>query len=96
MGLSTQNVNLGLAYYGHTFTLSSSSCTTPGCAASGSGNAGPCSQSAGTLINAEIDTIIAENNLTPVLDKTAAIKYITWDSNQWCVYIFSIYLLRRC
>ncbi|KAJ9205070.1 CAZyme family GH18 [Paecilomyces variotii] len=85
-GISPGNVTLGLAYYGHTFTLSSSSCTKPGCAASGAGTAGPCSNSAGTLINAEIDTIISQNNLKPVLDKTAAIKYITWGDKQWASY----------
>lgn len=84
-GLSPGNVTLGLAYYGHSFTLTSSSCTKPGCAASGAGKAGPCSKAAGTLIDAEIDTIISQNKLKPVLDKTAAIKYITWGDKQWYV-----------
>ncbi|GAD92334.1 succinate-semialdehyde dehydrogenase, putative [Paecilomyces variotii No. 5] len=85
-GLSPGNVTLGLAYYGHTFTLTSNSCTKPGCAASGPGKAGSCSKAAGTLIDAEIDAIISQNNLKPVLEKTAAVKYITWGDKQWASY----------
>jgi chitinase len=34
----------------------------------------------------EIENIITTNSLTPVWDKTAAVKWITWDSNQWVSY----------
>jgi chitinase len=34
----------------------------------------------------EIENIIKTNGLIPVWDKTAAVKWITWDSNQWVSY----------
>jgi chitinase len=37
-------------------------------------------------MDAEINRIIAEHNLTPEFDATAAVNWITWDSNQWVSY----------
>lgn len=34
----------------------------------------------------EIINIISKNNLSPVWDKQAAIKWITWGGNQWVSY----------
>ena len=38
------------------------------------------------LSRIEIQDIITANSLTPVWDHTAAVKYITWNSNQWVSY----------
>jgi chitinase len=85
-GVSPQKVTLGLADYGKTYTLTSGSCTKPGCAATGPGKPGPCSNEAGSLHNAEIDTVLQKNsNIKPVLDKQAAVKYFAWDTTQWYV-----------
>ena len=35
---------------------------------------------------AEIQNVISTTGVTPVWDKTAAVKYIVWDSNQWVSY----------
>ena len=35
---------------------------------------------------AEIQNVISTAGVTPVWDKTAAVKYIVWDSNQWVSY----------
>ena len=75
-------VNLGLAFYGRSMTLASSSCNTPGCPFVSAGNAAPCSNAAGVLLNTEIADIISDKHLTPTLDKTAAVKMITW-GDQW-------------
>lgn len=56
------------------------------CQFSGGANAGPCSNAAGILDLQEIKDIISTNNLKPVWDKTAGIKYITWGGNQWVSY----------
>ncbi|KAK1146010.1 hypothetical protein N8T08_003658 [Aspergillus melleus] len=50
------------------------------------GKPGECTNSSGTLSNSEIRRIINENNLTPTLDAEAAVKWISWDSNQWVSY----------
>lgn len=55
----------------------------PGCAFSGGGNKGDCTDTSGVLSNAEIQRIISDNDLEPVLDEEAAVKYMTWDTDQW-------------
>lgn len=87
-GVTPDKVVLGLAWYGRSFTLSSPSCNTPNgiCQFSGPANAGPCSNAAGILDDQEIQDIISTNKLTPMFDKTAAVKWITWDTNQWVSY----------
>lgn len=81
--ITASKVNMGMAFYGRTFTLASSSCAEPGCTYLSAGDAGDCSGQAGILFNNEITQIISDNNLTPVLDKDAAVKTITWNSDQW-------------
>jgi len=85
-GVKPENVVLGLGFYGRSFTLSDPSCNKPGCPFSAGGEPGKCSKASGVLTNAEIKRIIDENNLEPMYDKTAAVKWITWNSNQWVSY----------
>lgn len=87
-GVTPDKVVLGQGWYGRSFTLSSPSCNTPNgvCQFSGPANAGPCSNAAGILDNQEIIDIISKNNLQPVWDHTAGVKWITWGSNQWVSY----------
>lgn len=84
--IPASKVVLGLGFYGRSFTLSNPACNTPGCPFSGGGKAGECTGQSGILSNAEIDRIISANKLTPVLDKTAAVKYMSWDTDQWVSY----------
>ncbi|KAJ5933736.1 chitinase [Penicillium verhagenii] len=79
-------VNLGLGFYGRSFTMSDSSCMTAGCAFSGGGTAGPCTASAGILSDVEIRNIIANEGATVTLDEVAAVQIVTWDTNQWVSY----------
>ena len=84
--INPSKVVLGLGFYGRSFTLKDPSCKVPRCAFSGGGNPGSCTGVAGILSNAEIQRIIAASNLVPALDTTAAVKYMSWDSNQWVSY----------
>lgn len=81
--ITASKVNLGLAFYGRSFTLASSSCSEPGCPYLSAGDPGECSATAGILINSEIGQIIDENGLTPTLYSDAAVKVITWNGDQW-------------
>jgi chitinase len=87
-GIDPGYVTLGLGWYGRSFTLSDPTCSTPNgiCQFSAGGNPGPCSNSAGTLSNAEILQVLAQTGAKPSFDSTAAVKWITWDSNQWVSY----------
>ncbi|KAF2008423.1 glycoside hydrolase family 18 protein [Aaosphaeria arxii CBS 175.79] len=50
------------------------------------GSPGSCTNSAGTLSNAEIFKILGSTGAKPSFDKEAAVKWITWNSNQWASY----------
>lgn len=79
-------VNFGLGWYGRSFTLKDPSCNKPDCIFSYGGKPGECTNSAGTLSNSEIRRIITENNLSPTFDTEAAVKWISWDTDQWVSY----------
>ncbi|KAF6219691.1 hypothetical protein HO133_004160 [Letharia lupina] len=87
-GVDPAKVVMGQGWYGRSFTLKDPSCNKPNgiCEFSGGAKAGPCSNAAGILDLEEIDDIITKNNVKPVHDETAAVKWITWDSDQWVSY----------
>jgi GH18 family chitinase len=86
--VAPEKVNMGMAWYGRTYTLQDTNCTTPNgiCQFSAAGTAGPCSNATGTLNLLEIQDILAEEQITPVLDKAAGVKYMAYNSTQWVSY----------
>ncbi|KAF3021588.1 hypothetical protein E8E14_013534 [Neopestalotiopsis sp. 37M] len=87
-GVEPGKVVLGLGWYGRSFTLTNPACNTPNgvCQFSGGAKAGPCSDASGILTLQEINDVISSKGVKPVWDKTAGVKWITWDSNQWISY----------
>ncbi len=85
-GVAAHKVNLGLGFYGRSFQLSDPACWQPGCRFKGGASPGPCTRNSGTLSFKEITEIIQQRKLTPYHDKTDAVKYITWDKDQWVSY----------
>ncbi|KAF2819761.1 glycoside hydrolase [Ophiobolus disseminans] len=87
-GVDPSKVVLGLGWYGRSFTLSNPGCNVPNgaCTFTEGGRPGECTNSAGTLTNAEINRIIAKGGVTKGFNQQAAVKWITWDSNQWVSY----------
>ncbi|KAL6229244.1 hypothetical protein BDW75DRAFT_249985 [Aspergillus navahoensis] len=81
--ITASKVNLGLAFYGRSFTLASGDCTEPGCEYLSAGDKGSCSDTAGILFNSEIANIISDKDLTPTFYKDAAVKAVSWDNDQW-------------
>jgi chitinase len=65
--IKSEKVVYGMAFYGRSFTLSNPSCSEPGCTFDSGGNAGKCSNTAGILLNPEIQPIFNDNKLTPKL-----------------------------
>ncbi|KAK3177855.1 hypothetical protein K4F52_009407 [Lecanicillium sp. MT-2017a] len=87
VGVKPEQVVLGYGFYGRSFELTSSSCTTPGCPFKGGARPGPCSDTSGILMYYEIQAILKQlPDLEPVLDKTAAVKYVVFDDDQWISY----------
>lgn len=89
-------MNLGLGFYGRSFTLKDTNCTEPGCPfdtkdfVNGGGAPGICSQSSGILTDYEIERVLKQYNPDVVYDEAAAANWITWDSNQWCVLVYGL------
>lgn len=86
--VASEKINMGMAWYGRSYTLQNTNCTTPNgiCQFSEAGMPGPCSGAAGSLNLEEIQDILAEEQLTPILDKAAAIKYTAYNKTQWVSY----------
>jgi chitinase len=87
-GVEPSKVVLGLGWYGRSFTLANPACNTPNgvCIFSEGGKPGECTQSAGTLTNAEINRIIARGGVTKGFDQKAGVKWISWGLDQWVSY----------
>ncbi|KAF2003755.1 glycoside hydrolase family 18 protein [Amniculicola lignicola CBS 123094] len=84
--IKPEKLNLGLGFYGRSFQLANSACHQPGCTFKGGAAPGPCSKNSGTLTYKEIQDIIKKHKIRPYHDKEAAVKYITWDNDQWVSY----------
>ena len=78
-------VNLGLAFYTRTFVASDPECMQPACLFDAVGSPGPCTNSAGTLSNAELTDMIRNAGVTPTLDKDAAVQIAAVGRN-WITY----------
>ncbi|KAH8803540.1 chitinase [Xylogone sp. PMI_703] len=77
-------VNLGIGFYGRSFTLADPACNTAGCIFTAGAPAGPCTQSSGTLSYNEIQDIITTQGVKPVLDVEAAVQTLVYDDgNSW-------------
>jgi chitinase len=83
--ISASKVTMGMAFYSRTFTLTDPNCNKLGCRVSSGGNAGECSDTVGVLLHPEIADIVADKKLTPVPDRTGAVKIVSWD-NQWTTF----------
>lgn len=81
-----EKIILGVGFYGRSFQLSDASCFRPGCKFKGGASPGSCTKNSGTLSYREITSIIDQHDLKPYHDEDAAVKYITWDNDQWVSY----------
>lgn len=82
--LKPSQVAMGFGFYGRSFTLQDPNCNTPGCPFSGGGTEGVCTATSGYLAYYEIQDIIQKNPSAQLIhDEEAAVKYLTWNNNQW-------------
>ena len=80
--INPERVNLGLGFYGRSFTMKDPSCMAAGCEFSAGGNGGACTGAPGVLSAHEISEII-KGGATVTLDSAAAAEIVTWNGNQW-------------
>ncbi|KAL1614362.1 hypothetical protein SLS54_009789 [Diplodia seriata] len=97
VGIAPAKVVLGVGFYGRSFELKDAGCAEPGCAFGGLSKAGPCTGEGGILGYFEIQDIIREEkedadgklvrrSSEPTYLRDEAVKYITYDDNQWVSY----------
>lgn len=80
--INPERVVMGLGFYGRSFTMKSPDCLDAGCEFTDGAKGGECTGTPGVLSAAEINKII-KGGANVKLDKKAAVKIVTWDSNQW-------------
>ncbi|KAF7378493.1 hypothetical protein MSAN_00276700 [Mycena sanguinolenta] len=89
VNVDPSQVVMGFAFYGRSYTLSTSDCSDPGCPWSSGAPAGPCSNNVGSLMWAEINAIVGPD-LQAVIqtDEVAAVNYAVFgtDLNLWVSY----------
>lgn len=85
-GINPAKVNLGLAFYGRSFTLSNPACAITGCPFSAGGTPGQCTGVSGMLSSAEINRLIAAGGVTVTANQAAAVQIATWGTNQWASF----------
>ncbi|PKY09339.1 hypothetical protein P168DRAFT_324321 [Aspergillus campestris IBT 28561] len=81
-----EKVILGTGFYGRSFQLNDTSCTTPGCPFNGAAEKGECTGEGGILGWFEIKEIMKSRNISQIHDEEAAVNYFTFDENQWVSY----------
>lgn len=88
MNIPPKKVIMGLGFYGRSFTLSHSSCATPGCPFSEAAAPGICSKKAGILAYFEIMDILDKQKPKVIWDKANAVKYFQFGAakDQWVSY----------
>ncbi|CAI7803025.1 unnamed protein product [Closterium sp. NIES-53] len=84
-GLDRSKAMLGLAMYGNTWTLASTSSTGVGAAATGTGQAGSINQEPGILFYKEIDQLVTTGGYTATLDAPISSMYAV-KGDQWVGY----------
>jgi GH18 family chitinase len=85
--IKPENVVMGFAFYGRSFTLANSACTTPnGCQFSTSGNPGTCTATGGILSYNEISSRNHSLDVQTFYDPIATVKYNVYEGNQWVSY----------
>ncbi|KAL8913518.1 MAG: hypothetical protein Q9171_001706 [Xanthocarpia ochracea] len=80
------NVVMGFAFYGRSFTMSDPSCSKPGCTFATSGQPGSCTNEGGILSYGEVSSRNTSLSVQTFYDQKSTVKYNVYDGNQWISY----------
>jgi hypothetical protein len=90
-------VNLGISFYGRSFTLADPKCNEPGCVFSDAGEKGECSGEPGILTFKEIMARKARFNIKTVnYEQEHGVTYMVYDDNQWIGYDDKTSFAKKC
>ncbi|KAH7119486.1 putative class V chitinase [Dactylonectria estremocensis] len=84
--IDPDKVVLGTGFYGRAFTATSPDCLAPGCTYESGAPRQRCSNEISVMIQSEIVDVMERTGNKPVLNKEAAVKILTFDTNQWVAF----------
>ncbi|KAJ3100171.1 hypothetical protein HDU97_002455 [Phlyctochytrium planicorne] len=84
-GVDFSKISMGLAFYGRTFTLKDTSCTSPACPFTGPGAGGECTHEPGFMSYPEILNLAASSGVKPTLDPVSKTMQLVV-GDQWITY----------
>ncbi|RDW72386.1 uncharacterized protein DSM5745_07558 [Aspergillus mulundensis] len=86
-GVSPEKVVMGFGFYGRSFTMSDTQCTTPpNCQFDSAGFAGECTGEAGILSYSEVVSKRGQLSSNEYYDEESSVKWMVYSSNQWISY----------
>lgn len=83
--IDPDQVNLGLAFYSRTFTVSDPGCMSPGCLFDSGGPKAPCTDAVGVMSNSEIMRHLSSKTSNVELNQAAAVKIVR-SGREWLTY----------
>lgn len=85
-GVKPNQVVMGFAFYGRSFTMSNPGCSKPGCTFSTSGQPGSCTITGGILSYSEVASRNSSLDVHTFYDQKSTVKYNVFNGNQWISY----------
>ncbi|KAK7423090.1 hypothetical protein QQZ08_009257 [Neonectria magnoliae] len=81
--IDPDKVVLGTGFYGRAFTATRPDCLDPGCTYESGAPRQRCSNEISVMIQSEIVDVMERTGGKPIPNKEAAVKILTFDTNQW-------------
>jgi len=81
--INPNRVNLGIGFYGRSFTMKDPNCMAAGCEFTAGADGGACTGTPGVLSAKEIMDVIKNKGAKMTLDPVAGVQIVTWGGNQW-------------
>lgn len=95
-GVATDSLMVGVASYGRSFQMTTAGCTDSSCTWDAAGAAGPCTDTAGYIANAEINEILASNpSATYSYDTESQTDILVYNETQWVGYMSNSTMSKR-
>ncbi|KAJ5927853.1 hypothetical protein N7466_006809 [Penicillium verhagenii] len=86
--VATSSIMVGVTSYGRSFEMTTAGCYTSDCTWDAAGAAGPCTDTAGYISNAEINQILAENsNSEQLFSSGDDSDIVVYNDTQWVAYM---------
>ncbi|OJJ96383.1 glycoside hydrolase family 18 protein, partial [Aspergillus aculeatus ATCC 16872] len=95
-GVATDSLMVGVASYGRSFQMTTAGCTDSSCTWDAAGAAGPCTDTAGYIANAEINEILASNpSATYSYETDSQTDILVYNETQWVGYMSNSTMSKR-